>query len=70
MQSTHQLYLAVNTCQLLLLVSVTRAEPGLSTETNTVIGSTPAVYLYYYKLHCIYVTGKFVTGNFILPKNV
>ena len=52
MQSTHQIYLAVKTCQVILLISVTSAELGPSPATNTEIGSTPAVYLYSYKLHC------------------
>ena len=52
MQSTHQFNLAVKTCQVILLILVTRAEPSHSPATNNEIGRTPAVYPYSYKLHC------------------
>ena len=35
MQSTHQFYLPVKTCQVILLISVTRAETGRSPTTST-----------------------------------
>ena len=63
-----QFYLAVKTCQELLLISVPRAESCLSPATNNEIG---AHLLYIFTLISyivISVTCKFVAGNFILPK--
>ena len=68
MQSTHQFYLAVKTCQVILLISVTRSESGPSPAKQNKIG---AHLLYIFTLISyivISVTCKFVTENFILPK--
>ena len=70
MQSAHKCYLAVTTCQVILLISVTGAEPRPSPATNIKIGSHLLYIFTLISYIVIPVTCKFVTGNYILAKNV